>query len=77
MNLNDKLNNNNDEFGSLNVKVEFEKLLYYWKWFALFFIASTAVYFFKVWESYKLQTVLLIKDNRNSGISDELRAFEI
>ena len=63
----------------LNLRLELEKYLRHWKWFlfgALTFISLAWVYVRYTAPSYMASASILIKDNKKSGISAELAAFE-
>lgn len=62
---------------TINLKEEFYKYTYYWKWFVLALCISfcCAYYYIKKTPSlYKASAFIMIKDNLKSGISSELKA---
>ena len=64
---------------TLNIRAELEKYLFHWKWFVLGFIISViGAYFFLRYSTpqYSAASTIMIKDNKQSGISKELAAFE-
>lgn len=64
---------------SLDIRVEIEKYLRFWKWFLIGVIASMAlafVYLRYTVPNFSAKATIMIKDNKNSGISAELAAFE-
>ena len=63
----------------LNLRLELEKYLRHWKWFlfgVLTFISLAWIYVRYTAPSYTASASILIKDNKKSGISAELAAFE-
>jgi capsular exopolysaccharide synthesis family protein len=80
------INNSADNSGNyskgsdtLNVRIEIEKYVLQWKWFLLGVIIALSIAFLFLRYStpqYSANTSILIKDNKKSGISAELAAFE-
>ena len=63
----------------LNIREELEKYLFHWKWFALsiiVFLIGAFLFLRYSTPQYSASTSIMIKDNKNSGISKELAAFE-
>ena len=63
----------------INIRQEIEKYLRYWKWFFLGIFLSLLVswlYLRYTASSYQANASIMIKDNKKSGISAELAAFE-
>ena len=63
----------------LNLRLELEKYLRHWKWLlfgTLTFISLAWIYVRYTAPSYTASASILIKDNKKSGISAELAAFE-
>lgn len=61
----------------INLKEEFDKYIYYWRWFVLALCISfcCAYYYIKITPpQYNSSAYIMIKDNLKSGISDELKA---
>lgn len=74
--ISNNFQNNNDR---LNIRVEIEKYLRWWKWFVVAGILSLVLAFLYLRYStpkYKAVTTILIKDNKKSGISAEFEAFK-
>ena len=73
------MNEFNEENDSLNILEEIKKYLRHWKLFLLMVSISLGVAFLKLRYStpiYSISSSILIKDNKNAGISTELAAFE-
>ena len=73
------MNEFNEENDSLNILEEIKKYLRHWKLFLLMVSISLGVAFLKLRYSqpiYSVSSSILIKDNKNAGISTELAAFE-
>ena len=73
----DLLVNNQEE--TINIRQELEKYLPYWKLFVLSGVAAVTLAFIYLRYStatYSASATILIKDNKNAGISTELAAFE-
>jgi len=73
------LNSQFDESETINIREELEKYLIHWKWFLAGIILSLAMAFLYLRYStpqYSAKSVILIKENKNGGISAELKAFE-
>lgn len=65
--------------GTINLREELEKYLFYWKWIVLGVIISVLATFFYVRympNLYKVSTTILIDDRENGGASTELSALE-
>lgn len=78
-NQNYSTNNFNKEEETLNLRAEIEKYLHHWKWFVLSIIVSMGISFLYLrysTQNYRASSSILIKDNKKSGISAELAAFE-
>lgn len=74
-NINNKVTENN----TINIRAEIEKYLIYWKWFLLsiiFFIAFGYVYLRYKSPVYSATGTILIKNDKQGGLSDELAAFK-
>ena len=64
---------------SINLREEFEKYLHYWKIFLASTLLALIIAFLFLRYSipiYNSSASIMIKDNKNSGISTELAAFE-
>ena len=64
---------------TVNIKEELEKYLFHWKWFLLCSLISLVGAFLVIRYSspkYSASATIMIKDNKMSGISQELAAFE-
>ena len=73
------MNEFNEENDSLNILEEIKKYLRHWKLFLLSAIFFLVAAYFKLRYStplYSISSSILIKDNKNAGISTELAAFE-
>ena len=79
MHLKKEYINKQEENDTINIREELEKYLIHWKWFLLgisFFVGFAFLYLRYTTPQYKATASILIKDNKNSGISAELAAFE-
>jgi len=73
------MNEFNEQNQSLDIREEIKKYLRHWKLFLLIISISLGVAFLKLRYStplYSVSSSILIKDNKNAGISTELAAFE-
>ena len=73
------MNEFNEQNDSLDIREEIGKYLRHWKLFLLSAIFFLAAAYFKLRYStplYSVSSSILIKDNKNAGISTELAAFE-
>ena len=64
---------------TINIRAEIEKYLIYWKWFVLgLFLAVMGAFLYLRYTApqYSSKAVILIKENKNGGISAEMKAFE-
>lgn len=64
---------------TINIRAEIEKYLIYWKWFVLgLFLAVMSAFLYLRYTApqYSSKAVILIKENKNGGISAEMKAFE-
>jgi capsular exopolysaccharide synthesis family protein len=64
---------------TINIRAEIEKYLLYWKWFAVgIILALIAAYSYLRYTTpqYNASAIILIKDDKKSGASAELAAFE-
>lgn len=71
-----RFDNNSD---SLNIRMELEKYLIYWKWFLLSAFVALGlafIYLRYTTPNYSANTLILIKDNKKAGLSAELEAFK-
>jgi len=74
--------NNNlqlEDNDTINIREELEKYLIHWKWFALGAIIALVLAFLYLryaTPQYSASSSIMIKDNKKSGISAELAAFE-
>ena len=78
MNNNYKSNNLESD-DTINFRAEIEKYLMHWKWFVLGgVLAMTAAFLYLRYstQQYSVSAVILIKDDKKSGGSAELAAFE-
>ena len=76
-----KLYNSNhiDTDDTINIRAEIEKYLIHWKWFllgAILALTSAFLYLRYMSPQYSATAVILIKDDKKSGASAELAAFE-
>lgn len=80
MNNNSYNNTNNiDVDETINIRAEIEKYLLHWKWFAigiLFSLIGAFLYLRYTTPQFSATAVILIKDDKKSGASAELAAFE-
>ena len=79
MQLNKEYIDNKEESDTINIREELEKYLIHWKWFLLGVFLSVVLAFLYLrytTPQFKATSSILIKDNKNSGISAELAAFE-
>ena len=77
--MNNNYNHNIEADDTLNIRVEIEKYLIHWKWFVLGIILALTVAFLYLrykTPQYNVSAVILIKDDKKSGASAELAAFE-
>ncbi|SDS15032.1 capsular exopolysaccharide family [Polaribacter sp. KT25b] len=61
----------------INLKEEFDKYVYYWRWFVLALCISFCCAYYYIKKTpplYNASAYIMIKDNLKSGISDELKA---
>ena len=71
-----------EEFGQkkqINIKEEVFKYLRKWPWFIVSVLIVTGIALIKLRYTpnlYKVQTTILIKENKNRGVASELAAFE-
>ena len=75
----ENINSDIEKANTLNIREELEKYLFHWKWFTLGVIISVLMAFLYLRYStpqYRASTSIMIKDNKNSGISKEFAAFE-
>ena len=73
------MNEFNEQNDSLDITKEIGKYLRYWKYFLLSTLISLGVAYINLRYSqpiYSVSSSILIKDNKNAGISTELAAFE-
>ena len=73
------MNEFNEQNDSLDIREEIGKYLRHWKLFLLSAIFFLVAAYFKLRYStplYSVSSSILIKDNKNAGISTELAAFE-
>ena len=78
MNSNYNPNNLNAD-DTINIRAEIEKYLIYWKWFVIGGVLALICAFLYLRYStpqYSVSAVILIKDDKKSGVSTELAAFE-
>lgn len=71
--------NNLESDDTINIREEIEKYVMHWKWFALGVILALVLAFLYLRYStpqYNVSAVILIKDDKKSGASAELAAFE-
>jgi len=68
-----------EEKDSLDVKEELQKYLYHWRWFLAGGLVSVFIAFMYLryaTPTYNINASIMMKDNKQSGISAELAAFE-
>jgi capsular exopolysaccharide synthesis family protein len=68
-----------DSDDTINIRVEIEKYLMHWKWFVMGGVLAFILAFLYLryaTPQYDVSAVILIKDDKKSGISAELAAFE-
>ncbi len=68
-----------EESNSLNLRAEIEKYFLFWRWFVISAILGVAIAFIYLRytsPSFSASASIMIKDNKKSGISAELAAFE-
>jgi len=76
---NDIYNQGLEDSDTINIREELEKYLGYWRWFifGVFVSLSLAfIYLRYTTPQYSAAASIMIKDNKKSGISSELAAFE-
>jgi len=68
-----------DSDETINIRAEIEKYLIHWKWFVLggiLVLTLAFLYLRYATPQYNVSAVILIKDDKKSGVSAELAAFE-
>lgn len=68
-----------EENDTINIRAELEKYLIHWKWFALgVLLTLIGAFLFLRYSTpkYSASTTILIKNDKQGGISEELAAFE-
>ena len=71
--------NHIEEEDSINIKEELHKFLYHWRLFIICAVISLFLGFLYLryaTPTYKVAATIMIKDNKQAGISTELAAFE-
>ena len=75
----ENLNTTQYNEGGLNLRAELDKYLRYWPSFMIFGVLALLIAFIYLRYAtpvYSASATIMIKDNKNSGISTELAAFE-
>jgi capsular exopolysaccharide synthesis family protein len=77
--MNNKNNQNIESEETINIRVEIEKYVMYWRWFVIGGILALILAFLYLrytTSQYNASAVILIKNDKKSGSSAELAAFE-
>ena len=77
--MNNKYSPQIQDNDTINIRAELEKYLFHWKWFALgILLALIGAFLFLRYATpkYSASTTILIKNDKQGGLSEELAAFE-